>query len=939
MLKAFANDVFAVVDLETTGTQRQQNDRIIQFGCAIIQNREIVKTYSFLMDPKRPIPVPVENLTGIKNDMVKGKPNFDFYAPKIEKILANTIFVAHNVNFDLPFLNYELTNAGYEPLTGKAIDTVELAQIVFPTYPSYKLKDLTARLSIPHLNPHRADSDALVTAKLLLDVIHKIERLPQATLNTLAALSKGLVRDTNYIFSQIAQVSRQEKRPLGDGFIQVKNLVLRQQDHRIKSSEHTKAVFPKTDSEKKVQFKQGNINFRRAQVNLMNRLHDYLSNRLDLQNQQSLLVEAPNGTGKTLSYLLAYAYELNDQHKLVIATPTKVLQEQILRQEIPQLLRVTRLPLVAHVVKASSHYLDLDGFVQTLYQANVNKPTLILQMGILVWLTQTTTGDLDELQLTNFQAPLFAQIQHPGDARFGSSFSDYDFWNLARYRAEQADILVTNHAYLANHYLDSIWGQSPFLVIDEAHRFVDNVTNSRHEHFFMESFWGMLSHLRHLLYFNDDDFSSKYSDDADLVFLLQQLEKKIIDLIHAINDLQRQLYAQKGRSVETTIRPNGMVESSFTGKTLFDASQRDAFLQKLGYMQAKIEHVRQLTSQILYQLEQQLGMLTSDRDFLTELSHQMDRLDEYSEQAYLLSDQLSDSDGLSHMGFVLAFSHPDDPLSTNLMWLLLDPTTELTQIYRHFSKKLFISATLTDRGNFDFAARQLALKPKTYQTYQGRNTFNLSKHLKIYALSDEKILLAPDHPQFLTQLAQFLIQATKVQAHCLILFSNLDKIRQVYNQIANRPELKSFEILAQGLTGSNERMAKRFIIAKKSLLLGANAFWEGIDFQKIGVDLVIVTQLPFESPQEPEVQLRQARLKNQGKDVFKVDTLPRAILRFRQGCGRLIRNEKDHGAYVILDQRIWKNEYGMAFLDSLPIPAVKLTAENLLLKLKEASND
>ena len=95
---------------------------------------------------------------------------------KIRKILENTIFVAHNVNFDLPFLNYELVNAGLEPLTGKAVDTVELAQIAFPTFPSYKLRDLTARLRIKHLNPHRADSDALVTAKLLLKAIKKLEK-------------------------------------------------------------------------------------------------------------------------------------------------------------------------------------------------------------------------------------------------------------------------------------------------------------------------------------------------------------------------------------------------------------------------------------------------------------------------------------------------------------------------------------------------------------------------------------------------------------------------------------------------------------------------------------------------------------------------------------------------------------------------------------------
>nr|MDK6824935.1 exonuclease domain-containing protein [Lactobacillus gasseri] len=118
MKKAFTDDVFAVVDLETTGTQRNQGDHIIQFGCAIIKKRKVVKTYSFLINPHREIPQAVENLTHISNRDVAQARDFNYYAPKIRKILENTIFVAHNVNFDLPFLNYELVNAGLEPLTG-----------------------------------------------------------------------------------------------------------------------------------------------------------------------------------------------------------------------------------------------------------------------------------------------------------------------------------------------------------------------------------------------------------------------------------------------------------------------------------------------------------------------------------------------------------------------------------------------------------------------------------------------------------------------------------------------------------------------------------------------------------------------------------------------------------------------------------------------------
>ena len=186
MAKIFAKDTFAVVDLETTGTQREKGHHIIQFGCAIIKNMRVVKTYSFMINPHREIPQSVVNLTSIHNEDVQGKDDFSVYAPKIVEILKDTVFVAHNVDFDLPFLNYELVQHGYEALTNKAIDTVELAKIAFPTLPSYKLSDLTAQLKIKHLDPHKADSDAYGTAILLIKIIHKLESLPQATLNTLS---------------------------------------------------------------------------------------------------------------------------------------------------------------------------------------------------------------------------------------------------------------------------------------------------------------------------------------------------------------------------------------------------------------------------------------------------------------------------------------------------------------------------------------------------------------------------------------------------------------------------------------------------------------------------------------------------------------------------------------------------------------------------------
>ena len=604
-------------------------------------------------------------------------------------------------------------------------------------------------------------------------------------------------------------------------------------------------------------------------------------------------------------------------------------------------MRVTHLDLNAQIVKSSSHYLDLDGFYNSLYQTdNPVQQTLILQMGILIWLTETETGDLDELQLTNYQAPLFAAIEHPGDARIGTAFADYDFWNLARSKQEQADILITNHAYLANHYMDSIWGQNPFLVVDEAHRFVENVASSRNDSLQFESFWGTCSHLRNLLFYAEDSATVRFGNNLEFKLILDKLEKSTTDLIHSINKVQESLYDNRRFATSREEGRQNAVSLGFQGEDLF--KNVALFKRLLSNMQDNIEIVRQETNQILFLLyHQQKNLLTSDDVLIQDLQEEIDHLDYYSEQNYLLLDQLSDPEKLEYKGFVLNISNEEAPLSTNLTWLMLNPKEEVQQLYHYFNKKLFISATLAQQDDFTYTIKNLYLDPAKTMTYRAKPSFKVEKHLKVYALSDDA---APEDPNNLEYEAFIsnLIAQIQTYNHVLVLFTNLDVIRNVFSQLSeNNDVLKDYEILAQGLTGSNEKIAKRFGIAEKAILLGANSFWEGIDFKHNGVDLAIVTRLPFESPDQPTVKLRTEYLKKQvGADkIFEVDTLPRAILRFRQGCGRLIRNERDHGIFIILDQRIWNKSYGKDFLAGLPVSAKKISKQQLLNVLRNSKQN
>ncbi|KLD57336.1 hypothetical protein WP50_34570, partial [Lactiplantibacillus plantarum] len=163
------NTTYAVVDIETTGTSVKDGDRIIQIGCAFVKNNKIINTFATDVNPLTTVPAVIENLTGISNARVRKAPPFDDLAGTVYSLLQGTVFVAHNVNFDLPFINSELQRVGYPELPIQAVDTVSLSQILLPTASSFRLRDLSHLLAIDHNHPHSADSDAIATAQAVIE--------------------------------------------------------------------------------------------------------------------------------------------------------------------------------------------------------------------------------------------------------------------------------------------------------------------------------------------------------------------------------------------------------------------------------------------------------------------------------------------------------------------------------------------------------------------------------------------------------------------------------------------------------------------------------------------------------------------------------------------------------------------------------------------------
>ncbi|WP_203623318.1 helicase C-terminal domain-containing protein [Lacticaseibacillus sp. 866-1] len=891
--------VYAVIDLETTGTERD-SDRIIQFGCAVMQDGHILSTMSQMINPDRPVPQAIQRLTGIHPADLTAAPYFADVAGTIRDLIGDAVIVAHNVNFDYPFLSNALTLAGQPPLTNAAVDTVELSQVLLPTQASYRLSDLTAALGITHDHPHRADSDAISTAKLLWRLRAVFQALPTPTQKLLSRHGTFLLRDTG----DFLKAAVKPDQPLTADMQQVGDLVIRQPQGL--EPEVGQAVYPADDAAKKAMLRP-QFRFRQVQAHMMDMIHTNA-----LGERRPLMIEAGTGAGKSLGYLLPYAYLASPAHQLVVTTHTTLLQTQLVNKELKSVRELTGLTLPAVLLKSPRHYLDLAKFAASLQLPRANRLTRLLQMKIIVWLTQTATGDLDELQLTNYHAPLFARIQATGDNRLAmpGPYADADFLVRLKNEVQRAAIIVTNHAYLARHFQE-LPGTSDYLVVDEAQHFADTTA----EAFSRTLDLGKLRRrLGQLLTFiegqHGEGLSQLVQSSAALSYQLSQARAQIETLENQIEQLQDKLYR---RNFTPISHPSGRV-----AQTLDEAGvswlngELDAPLAGLKRQLPPLLASVTSVAETVQQQQSHFGaapLLEGLAGLLSALQRQTDRLSHL------------DLQGLAKAQVVvgLTLANQNDRLSLAVTWTRFAAGAIIQEELSHFTAPVFVGATLTVGRKFDYLAGQLGYQdfPEA-QTLRLRSPFHYKQQAQVFLATDAPNAHDLPASAYADYLAGAIAQLADNQHQTLVLFTSLAMIDEVYRRLARMPIAGHKELLAQGVTGTASRIAKRFAVGEQTLLLGAASFFEGVDYPDKQLEQVILTRLPFDNPDRPDVRAREQALAARGEDPFAADMLPRAILRFRQSFGRLIRTERDRGVFVVLDPRLGTTAYGRQMAKSLP---------------------
>ncbi|MFP6537932.1 helicase C-terminal domain-containing protein [Latilactobacillus sp. VITA-14] len=915
--------IYAVVDLETTGTNIKEGDRIIQFGCALIQNGKIIQTISQDVNPLRDVPTKIQHLTHITADQLELAPIFEDLAPTLVELLSGTVFVAHNINFDLPFLNGELERVGQPPLDLPGIDTVELAQIVLPEAPSYRLQDLTQLLAIEHDNPHQADSDALVTAKLFLKLMARLKTLPLVTLERLSALGAGLLRQTGDFFTAIAEQMHAQSRPLPNDLLIRENIALRkpaEESFKIYPGSNFAADYPVEEADKKRLLKP-HLKWRKAQAAMMDMIHD----NFESEAPEPLLIEAATGLGKTIGYLLPYSYRMTPEHKLVVATSTTLLQDQILTQARPLLEKLVGRQINAEIVKSPRHYLDLHRFELSLRLPHKNRMVRLLQMKILVWLTQTTTGDLDELNLTSYQTPFFNNVQHRGltSLQPQAPFYQDDFLRRLHKRQQQAELLVTNHAYLAEHANNhQTWGARPYLVLDEAQNMIFNVQKIAQQDWSL-SRWQLWSQ-KGLQYTDPEQANNNlarlFPKKSPQARSLRLVHKNLTKLGRTISDLETYLTtafelpqpeAHQAFS-ERYLNPDEVVQFVTACHNQFDQLNRqlltiqDHFLALRYWLEQRLEQYTEGDLGIWQSFENEINLLLADVEAYQRF-----------EQLFIATKPQEQH------ALMIQMTQPKQPSQLpqfKLQWQLLSAGPQMQQILAHFEPVTLTGATLAVNGHFDYLKRELGFtEAQSLATKKLRSPFRFKQQARFFIAEDgpsQKNLAPNEYHHAVAEQLLTLLVGNPHQA--LVLFNSNQALEQVYYALGRAGLSLDREILAQGITGSAEKITKRFMLGHDSILLATNSFIAGVDFPESALELVVLVQLPFDAPNALQTRIRYAQLSAQGINPFKAEALPKATIKLRQAFGRLIRTPNDRGVFICLDPRLLSTQYGQQMRRALP---------------------
>ena len=905
---------YAFLDIETTGLNPEK-DAIIEVAVVIWAEGSIQEVFGSFVNPNRPIPAEITRLTGIDDEKVKFSPVISQLRSQLRTLLADCIIVGHNIDFDLGFLNAERITQGQH-----RIDTLTLASIFLPELGRYDLGSLVIFLQLAQTEFHHALADVYHTLRLY----QALEKLALATssnlLEEITKVGTTLGWPETLFFSSI--YGQQVRSGAGGRSLRGSSLFA---PDRISGDplpgideDHPPILI---DEKEVMQLLKagGNLSHQFAQYEVRTQQLEMARSVVGALNEQKhLIVEAGTGTGKSLAYLVPAAFWAhNNQRRVVISTNTINLQDQLVQKDIPTLQKALPFKIRVAVRKGKSNYLCGRLFQQLRHRKPHDKDEMTLFARLLLWIGRTKTGDVGEITLRTSGERL-AWRKLSGENAICSSQECAEAscpLHYARQRAEMAHLVIVNHSLLLSDVANQnhILPQFQELIIDEGHHLEAAVTNGL----------GRSADKRLLEATLDDLTAQKGSFLSEFLSSLSPLPSSLQEsFVKVVNTVQSEATIAKIRVDEFFESLRYFVRDYISPKAEYSQSVRlTPQLRALPGFRDLFESWSNL-NQIMAQLLKLLGKLKEGLE-----AAEVEKIEEIDELKVGLAMNTKQLDNLRVSLEAVINPETEDGITWVELWrdqlvlnvapLNVGPLVE-EYLFNQLKTVIITSATLRtapqgryDQANFDYLRARLHATEAT-ELVVG-SPFNYKDSTLLYLCSD---IPEPNQPGYQRYVEQAIIDvATTLKGRTLVLFTAHKHLLETSRAV--QPVLAKQEILVytQQDGGSRRNLTEQFSdLSVRGVLFGTRSFWEGVDIAGVALSAVIIVKLPFDVPTDPIVGARSETF----TEPFMEYSIPEAVLRFRQGFGRLIRRKTDEGVVVVLDKRILTKRYGDLFLNALP---------------------
>ncbi len=663
-----------------------------------------------------------------------------------------------------------------------------------------------------------------------------------------------------------------------------------------------------------------------------------------LNSGTKVLIEAGTGTGKTLAYLIpAIEWAILNKKRVVVSTNTINLQEQLIQKDLPLVKRILEKNFNYYLVKGRGNYVCIRKMknirLENIDELNEERKNILTS--VINWAVRTNTGDKNEL---NFEPPyaVWEFVNSESDMCLKSKcpYRDKCFFNKARKSLVDADVLVANHhIYFADLEIRKATGFSTsysilpdydVAIFDEAH----NIEGIARDYFSYKVSKYSFNKFMHNVYNYKGERKGKGGAIPRVLGFLREngLVREEMTALQSFFDarlgpLHKSVY-EKGNDF-FAIFITYFKEHTDKGDNKV-RMREDNLNNDIAWKNTVLKRYKLLKSEYIayYKLMKEFLELVEDTDI--------------DDDNGLFSDLRTYTDRLSaffkDFETIIKLDMPDYVYWTEINTRYanavisatpLQITNELQEnLYNKMDNIVFTSATLAIEDNFNYFKKSIGISEEIIEKIIN-SPFDYKKQMQVLIPSDIKTPAAGD---FIASIKEFLIQiCNHTKGNIFLLFTSYSTMRYTYNLLKKQLAKNGYDLYLQGEL-PRHKLLELYRLSEHPVLFGTDSFWEGVDVKGEKLKSVVIIKLPFKVPTEPVVEAIIENISKNGGNPFMEYQVPEALIKFKQGIGRLIRSKTDTGYLSILDTRILTKFYGKKFLEILKKGNVNIGPHETILK-------